>query len=195
MIQLNSAAGPVASPFEPEQQKRFDEGLANAIAKYPADRTRAALLPALHLAQDLLGWLPDAAMAYVGSRLDIPPPRVREVATFYTMYRLKPVGRHHIEVCNSVSCWAMGAEKILERCEARLGIRPGEVTPDGKYSLGEAACLAACGYAPALLVNNYRYVENVDEKALDALFEGLDRAPGQPMATRFPLPRDTGRSH
>jgi NADH-quinone oxidoreductase E subunit len=194
MIQLNSAAGPAASPFDAEQQRRFDEGLAKAVAKYPADRARAALLPALHLAQDLLGWLPDAAMAYVGSRLDVPPARVREVATFYSMYRLKPVGRHHIEVCNSVSCWAMGSEKILKRCEEKLGIRPGEVSRDGKYSLGEAACLAACGYAPALLVNNYRYVENVDEKALDALFADLDKANGQAMAP-FPVPTDAGRSH
>ncbi|GAC1344703.1 MAG: hypothetical protein NVS2B9_04610 [Myxococcales bacterium] len=194
MIQLNPAAGPVPSPFDPQQQKRFDDGLARAVAKYPADRTRAALLPALHLAQDLLGWLPDAAMAYVGFRLDVPPARVREVATFYTMYRLKPVGRHHIEVCNSVSCWAMGSEKILQRCEERLGIRPGEVSPDGRYSLGEATCLAACGSAPALLVNNYRYVEHVDEKALDALFADLDQAPGQAMAS-FPAPKDTGRSH
>lgn len=194
MIQLNPAAGPVASPFDPEQQKRFDEGLKKAVAKYPPERTRAALLPALHLAQDLLGWLPEAAMAYVGFRLDVPPARVREVATFYTMYRLKPVGAHHIEVCNSVSCWAMGSEKILQRCAEKLGIRPGQVTPDGKYSLGEAACLAACGYAPALLVNNFQYVEHVDEKKLDALFAELDGKPGKKMAD-FPAPKDTGRAH
>src|ERR1700674_3349052 len=137
MIQLKSAAGPAASPFDTQQQKRFDEGLAKAVAKYPADRTRAALLAALHLAQDLLGWLPEAAMAYVGFRLDVPPARGGEVATFYTMYRLKLVGAPHIEVCNSVSCWAMGSEKVLQRCSDKLGIRPGEVTPDGRYSLGE----------------------------------------------------------
>ena len=194
MIPLHTPAAPVPSPFDAEKQKRFDEGLQKAIAKYPPERTRAALLSALHLAQDLLGWLPDAAMAYVGFRLDVPPARVREVATFYTMYRLKPVGRHHIEVCNSVSCWAMGSEKILERCEAKLGIRPGEVSPDGKYSLGEAACLAACGYAPALLVNNYRYVEHVDEKALDALLSELEKAPGQAMAP-FPVSGDAKGSH
>jgi NADH-quinone oxidoreductase E subunit len=194
MIQLNPAAGPVASPFEPEQQKRFDEGLKKAIAKYPPERSRAALLAALHLAQDLLGWLPEAAMAYVGFRLDVPPARVREVATFYTMYRLKPVGAHHIEVCNSVSCWAMGSEKVLQRCSTRLGIRPGEITPDGRYSLGEVACLAACGYAPALLVNNFRFVEWVDEKRLDDLFAELDEAPGKTMAS-LPPPKDTGRAH
>src|ERR1700682_1703207 len=154
MIQLNPAAGPVASPFEPEQQKRFDEGLKKAIAKYPPERTRAALLAALHLAQDLLGWLPEAAMAYVGFRLDVPPARVREVATFYTMYRLRPVGRHHIGICNSVSCWAMGSEKLLARCEDMLGIPPGDTTTEGHFSLEEVACLAAGGDAAGLLLHN-----------------------------------------
>src|SRR3954453_16620208 len=113
MIPLSTKAGPAPSPFNAEQQKRFDEKLEKAIAKYPKERTRAALLAALHLVQDELGWLPEPAMVYVGHRLDVPPVRVREVASFYTMYRLRPVGRHHIGVCNSVSCWAMGAEKVL----------------------------------------------------------------------------------
>lgn len=194
MIQLNAAAGPVASPFDPEQQQRFDEGLTQALAKYPPERTRAALLPALHLAQDLLGWLPAEAMAYVGLRLDIPPARVREVATFYTMFRIKPVGAHHIEICNSVSCWAMGSEKLLRQCEAKLGLHKGEVSPDGKFSVGEVACLAACGYGPALIVNNYRFVEFVDEQKLDALLKELDAAPGNKMAN-FPAPADSGRGH
>jgi len=97
-------AGPVESPFNAEQQGRFDAGLQRAIAKYPPERGKAALLAALHLVQDELGWLPEPAMAYVAFRLDVPPARVREVATFYTMYRLRPVGRHHIGICNSVSC-------------------------------------------------------------------------------------------
>src|SRR3954453_8726116 len=125
MISLGTQAGPAESPFTPEQQQRFDAGLERAIAKYPSERRRAALLAALHLAQDELGWLPEPAMAYVGFRLDVPPVRVREVATFYTMYRLRPVGRHHIGVCNSVSCWAMGAEKVLSHCAQKLGIKAG----------------------------------------------------------------------
>src|SRR5436853_5889680 len=152
MIALSREAGPVSSPFTAEQQRRFDEQFEKAIAKYPAERSRAALLAALHLAQDELGWLPETAMAYVGNRLDVPPVRVREVATFYTMYRLRPVGRHHIGVCNSVSCWAMGSEKIIRQCTELLGIHPGETTGDGHFSLEEVACLAACGYAPAVLV-------------------------------------------
>ena len=104
MIALSRQAGPVSSPFTAEQQRRFDEQFEKAIAKYPPDRRRSALLAVLHFAQDELGWLSEPAMAYVASRLDVPPARVREVATFYTMYRLRPAGRHHIGVCNSVSC-------------------------------------------------------------------------------------------
>src|SRR5437879_12406853 len=160
MISLGTQAGTVESPFTPEQQQRFDAGLDRAIARYPSERRKAALLAALHLAQDELGWLSEPAMAHVAFRLDVPPVRVREVATFYTMYRLRPVGRHHIGVCNSVSCWAMGSEKIIRHCTERLGILPGETTRDGQFSLEEVACLAACGSAPAALLNNFGYLEN-----------------------------------
>src|ERR1700682_1135369 len=98
MIPLAARAATVPSPFNAEQQKRFDEGFQRAVAKYPPERRRAALLAALHLAQDELGWLSEPAMAYVGHLLDVPPVRVREVATFYTMYRLRPVGRHPVGV-------------------------------------------------------------------------------------------------
>jgi NADH-quinone oxidoreductase subunit E len=188
MIPLGTRAGPVESPFNPEQQQRFDTGLRQAIAKYPGDRSRAALLAALHLTQDELGWLPEPAMAYVGSRLDVPPVRVREVATFYTMYRLRPVGRHHIGVCNSVSCWAMGAENILRHCSEKLGIRAGETTADGHFSLEEVACLAACGNAPAVLVNNFTYAESVTPQAMDKLLQELRDKPGMAMA-KGPMPR------
>src|SRR5213082_3005757 len=182
MIPLASKGATAASPFTPEQQKRFDEGFQRAVAKYPQERRKAALLPVLHLVQDELGWLPEAAMAYAGHLLDIPPVRVREVATFYTMYRLHPVGRHHIGVCNSVSCWAMGSENILRHCADRLGIRPGDATKDGQFSLEEVACLASCGTAPAVLVNNFTYVENVTPDSMDALIVRLRTEPGQKMA-------------
>lgn len=189
MIPLGTkAAGPVASPFSPEQQQRFDSGFEKAVAKYPSERRKAALLPVLHLAQDELGWLPEAAMVYVGHLLDVPPVRVREVVTFYTMYRLRPVGRQHIGVCNSVSCWAMGSEKIIEQCAQKLGIRPGETSRDGHFSLEEVACLASCGTAPAVLVNNFTYVEGVTPQSMDALIDKLRTEPGQAMAPG-PLPR------
>src|SRR5437588_4102969 len=182
MISLGTQAGTVESPFTPEQQQRFDTGLDRAIARYPSERRKAALLAALHLAQDELGWLSEPAMAYVAFRLDVPPVRVREVATFYTMYRLRPVGRHHIGVCNSISCWAMGSTSVLRRCEEKLGIRPGETTRDGQFSLEEVACLAACGGAPALLVNNFTYLEKVTAESLDQLLADLGSQPGKQMA-------------
>src|SRR4051812_34275856 len=180
------AAAP--SPFTPEQQRRFDEGFEGGVGKSPPERRKSALLAVLHLAQDHLGWLSEPAMAYVGARLLIPAVRVREVATFYTMYRLKPVGRHHIGVCNSVSCWAMGSEKILRHCSEKLGIRPGETTSDGQFSLEEVACLAACGTAPAVLVNNFTYKENVTPQSMDALLGELREKPGNAMAPG-PMPR------
>src|SRR5207248_4535959 len=188
MVALSSQAGPVSSPFGPEQQRRFDEQFEKAIAKYPPDRRRSALLAALHLAQDELGWLSEPAMSYVGWRLDVPPVRVREVATFYTMYRLRPVGRHHIGVCNSISCWSMGAGDLLRQCSEILGIRPGETSGDGHFSLEEVACLAACGGAPAVLVNNYTFYENVTADSLKALIRDLREQPGKAMA-KGPLPR------
>lgn len=194
MIPLTRPAGPAPSPFSSEQQSRFDSEFEKAVAKYPSERRRSALLPVLHLAQELLGWLPEQAMAYVGLRLDIPPPRVREVATFYTMYRLKPVGRHHIEVCNSVSCWLGGSEDLLKYAEQKLGIRPGEITKDGHFSIGETTCLAGCGYPPAALVNNFRPCENLTKEKFDALVEQLKSEPGNTQA-EFPANHDTGRAH
>jgi NADH-quinone oxidoreductase subunit E len=182
MIPLGTRALAAPSPFTPEQQKRFDEGFEKAVAKFASERRRAALLAVLHLVQDELGWLPEPAMAYVGFRLDVPPVRVREVATFYTMYRLRPVGRHHIGVCNSVSCWAMGAEKILGHCAEKLGIKPGQTTPDGHFSLEEVACLASCGTAPAVLVNNFTFVEGVTNDSMTKLIDDLRNKPGQNMA-------------
>jgi NADH-quinone oxidoreductase subunit E len=182
------AAAP--SPFTPEQQRRFDEGFDWAVNKYPPERRKSALLAVLHLAQDQLGWLSETALAYVGARLEVPAVRVREVATFYTMYRLKPVGRHHIGVCNSISCWAMGSEKILHHCEERLGIKAGQTTRDGHFSLEEVACLAACGNAPAVLVNNFTYYENVTPDSMSRLIVELTDKPGQEMAPG-PEPRRT----
>ena len=98
------------------------------------------------------------------------------------MYRLRPVGRQHLGVCNSVSCWALGSEQILAHCEEKLGIRPGEISKDGQFSLEEVACLASCGTAPAMLVNNYRYFENATPEKVSALLEQLAKEPGQAMA-------------
>src|SRR5256712_3877350 len=188
MISLGTQAGTVESPFTPEQQQRFDAGLDRAIARYPSERRKAALLAALHLAQDELGWLSEPALAYVAFRLDVPPVRVREVATFYTMYRLRPVGRHHIGVCNSISCWAMGAEDVLRQCSEILGIRPGETSGDAHFSLEEVGCLAASGGAPAVPGNKFTILLYVTADSPKALIRDLREQPGKAMA-KGPLHR------
>src|SRR5260370_41696340 len=160
MTPLGTTAGTAAPPFTPEQQRRFDEGFARAVAKYPPEKRKAALLAALHLAQDELGWLPEPAMMYVGKLLDVPAVRVREVATFYTMYRLHPVGRHHIGVCNSISCWAMGSQQILRYSQDRLLTRPGPGTHDGPVSLRAGARRASTRPAPRGRRHHHTHIRN-----------------------------------
>lgn len=120
-----------------------DEMMARAkaiIAKYPEGRQRSATMPLLDLAQRQEGWVSKAAMDYIADMLDVPPMRVYEVATFYTMYKLKPTGKHHIEVCTNVACMLRGSDEIVSACSEHLGIGLGETTADGQFSLAEAEC-------------------------------------------------------
>lgn len=160
-------------PFSEEQQRRFDEELARVLARYPADRKSAALLPALRLAQQILGWLPPAALEHVAGRLGVPACRAREVATFYVMMRPEPLGRHLVEVCTTVSCSLRGAESLLEHLEQRLGIRSGQTTSDKRVTLREAECLASCGTAPCLQVDE-EHLENLTPETIDQLLAQLD---------------------
>ncbi len=140
------------------------------VAKYP--NARASLLPVLHLAQQEFAYLSVEAMEYVAERLSLPPSKVLQVATFYTMFFKRPHGQFHIEVCTSVPCCMMGAYDVMRQLQARLGVGPGEVTPDGKFSFAEAECLAACGRAPLLQVNS-EYHEFLTPEAIDALLDSL----------------------
>ena len=128
--------------------------LVNRIIKrYQEGRQKSALLPLLHIAQaENNGWLSSETMDYVASLLDIQPIEVYEVATFYSMFNLQPVGNCVIEVCQTGPCWLNGAEEILTHFEKRLGIHPGETTADGKFTLKTVECLAACGNAPVIQV-------------------------------------------
>jgi NADH-quinone oxidoreductase E subunit len=136
---------------------------------------RSAVLPALHLAQeDRGGWLPAEAIDEVAALLDVPATHVGAVASFYTLFNRRPVGRHKIYVCTNVSCSLLGAEQILEFLASRLGIRPGETTPDGLFSLFEAECLGSCGTAPMMQVDD-RYYENLTEAAVDDILDALRR--------------------
>jgi len=160
---------PTPNPFStPEQLARFDSELAKVVARYPADRKAAAMIPALRLCQDVLGWVPPEAMALCAQRLEVPPARAREVATFYIMLHTERPGRHVLDLCTNVSCSLRGAERLLAHLEKKLGVRAGHSTPDRRFTLREAECLASCGTAPAMLVDE-RFYESLTEAKLDQI--------------------------
>lgn len=162
-----------ASPFSPEQQSAFDAEAAKILPRYPEERRSAALIPLLMEAQRVLGgWLPPAALEHVGAVVGVPATRVREVATFYSLLHLEPVGQNHVQICTNLACWLMGSDKLVKVCKEKLGTRPYEPTADGKMSWCEVECLASCGTAPAARINE-EYREGMTpeelEKELDAL--------------------------
>ena len=131
------------------------------IKRYPEGRQKSALLPVLHLAQaESNGWLSSEVMDYVASLLNILPIEVYEVATFYSMYNLKPVGKCLIEVCRTSSCWLCGAEDIIDHIEKKLNIKVGETSADGMFSLKAVECLGSCGTAPMMQIGE-KYHENL----------------------------------
>ncbi|MBS1963335.1 MAG: NAD(P)H-dependent oxidoreductase subunit E [Bdellovibrionales bacterium] len=132
----------------------------------------ALLLPALHAAQDELGWLSSETMEEIGSYIGIHPAQVKEVASFYTMYNLKPVGKYHLKICTNVACCLRGAYDVVEHTEKKLGIKVGQTTPDKQFTLHEEECLGACGTAPAMMLNN-DYVENLDIRKMDEVLAKL----------------------
>jgi NADH-quinone oxidoreductase subunit E len=141
------------------------------IARYPEGKQKSAVLPLLHLAQkEFGGWLSVEAMDYVASLLNVQPIEVYEVATFYSMYNLKPVGRYVFEVCQTGPCMLRGSDEIIKYIGEKLGIRPGETTADGMFTLKTVECLGACGYAPMMqLGKNYR--EHLTKERVDAIIE------------------------
>ena len=140
------------------------------LARYP-DKG-AVILPALHLAQREFGYVSDDAIVYIAGLLGTSPSVIEGVATFYTMYNRKPVGKYHVQICRNLSCSLMGAEALIARVSGKLGIRPGETTADGKFTLSEVECLGSCGTAPVMQVND-DYHENLDEASIDAILDGL----------------------
>jgi NADH-quinone oxidoreductase subunit E len=144
-----------------------------AVAKYPPERRQSAVMAALTIAQDEKGWLSTETMDFVAQYLGMPPVAVYEVASFYTMYNLKPVGRHKITVCTNLPCALQGATQAVQRLRERLGIGFGETTADGRFTLREGECMGACGDAPVLLVNNKRMCCAMSGSRLDALIEEL----------------------
>lgn len=144
------------------------------VAKFPPDRKRSALIAALHAVQhDNGGYLTPESMDAVAEYLGLPPVQVYEVATFYSMFETKPVGRHHISVCTNISCMLCGGDEILAHVEKRLGIKAGESTPDGRFYLKrEEECLAACNNAPMMMVDHV-YYENLTPEKVDEILDRL----------------------
>ncbi|WP_298352672.1 NAD(P)H-dependent oxidoreductase subunit E [Runella sp.] len=153
------------------------ERLANAqeiIARYPEGKQKSALLPLLHLAQEQYGWVSSDVMDYVAGLLDILPIEVYEVASFYTMFHLDPVGKHVIEYCRTGPCCLMGGEDVYGHLKQKLGIDTGETTPDGKFTLKEVECLAACGWGPVFQIREKYYMNLTNEK-VDEIIEELSK--------------------
>lgn len=153
--------------------------LVNKIIKrYPEGKQKSALLPLLHLAQsEFDGWLSVETMDYVASLLNIKPIEVYEVATFYTMFNTEPVGRCLLEVCQTGSCYLRGSDDIIAHIERKLGIKVGETTADGQFTLKAVECLGSCGTAP-MLQCGADFHENLTEQKVDKLLDGL-RATGK----------------
>lgn len=159
------------------------------IARYPEGRQRSAVMPLLDLAQRQNdGWLPEGAIDTVAEILDMAPIRVMEVATFYSMYKLAPVGKHRINVCTTTPCWLRGSDDIVEACRQSLGIDVGETTQDGEFTLGEVECAGACVNAPIVEIGQ-EYYEDVDAEAMARIIETLKR--GEKPASGSQIGRQT----
>jgi NADH-quinone oxidoreductase subunit E len=163
---------------EEQQPVEFSSSLVSKcdeiVKRYPEGKHKSALLPILHEVQAELGWLSNNAMDKVAAYLDILPIEVYEVASFYSMYFLKPQGKYMLEVCRTGPCCLVGAEKLMNHIEQRLGVKEGEVTADGLFSWRGVECLAACGYAPVLQIGpEYTFYENLNEEKVDELIQDL----------------------
>ncbi|MFO0388430.1 MAG: NADH-quinone oxidoreductase subunit NuoE [Alphaproteobacteria bacterium] len=179
-----------------EQSFAFtDENLKKAqaiIARYPAGRQQSALMPLLTLAQKQnANWLSKVAMDYVADMLSMPPVRVYEVASFYTMYNLEPVGRHTIELCTTTPCWLRGSDGIVDACKSHLGIGLGQTTPDGQFTLREVECLGACVNAPMCSIDDVYYEDLSPDsmtRIIDTIARGNQPKPGPQSSRRSSEP-------
>lgn len=140
------------------------------IQRYPEGKQKSALLPVLHLAQEQFTWLSSETMDYVASLLQLEPIEVYEVATFYSMYHLEPVGKHVFEVCQTGPCMVRGCDDIIDYIGEKLNIKPGETTSDGMFTLKLVECLGACGYAPMMQMGKH-YKEFLTREKIDSIIE------------------------
>jgi len=155
-------------PFALSQDR--ERRLAELLPKYPTKM--AALLPLLHLCQEQKGYVDEEAILFAATRLDVPPAHVKGVVTFYTLYNQHPVGKHQVWICKTLPCALRGSGAILAHCEKKLGVRPGETTTDGVFTLRTAECLASCGTAPMMQVDK-DYYENLTTGRVDEILDSL----------------------
>jgi NADH-quinone oxidoreductase subunit E len=156
----------VSVAFSEEKQKEFER----LLTRYP-DR-EAVILPALHLVQQQYGDVTSEGIEYVAGLLGLSAARIEGVATFYTMYNRKPVGKYHVQVCRNIACSLLGAEHLIDHVSAKLGVKPGQTTADGKFTLAKVECLGACGTAPVMMIND-DYYENLTAAKIDSILDGL----------------------
>lgn len=150
--------------------KESQDKIAAILAKYP--NKAACLLPVLYVAQEQEGWVSNEAMTAAAAVCEVPEVRAREVATFYTMYNKKPVGKYHVQVCDNISCSLMGSNHIYEYLSKKLGVKAGETTQDARFTLSKVECLGSCGTAPMMQINDQYYEDLVPDK-VDAILGGL----------------------
>ncbi len=153
------------------------EKLQEIVARYPEGKQKSALIPVLHLAQENFGWLSADTMDTVAGLLQLESIEVYEVATFYSMFNLKPVGKYLFEVCQTGPCMISGSDNIIDYIKQRLGITVGETTPDGLFTLKTVECLGACGYAPMMQLGKY-YKEHLTREKVDQIIEQCRKEAG-----------------
>src|SRR5881275_1389430 len=151
---------------------KLDQFFIAKMQEYPTQRS--FLVPMLLYTQDELGYLSDAAVAYIAQKVDLSELEVRNVISYYSMLITKPRGEYHVQVCTNISCMLRGAEEIFEHCKERLGISHKQTTPDGRFSLEEVECIGACSWAPAMQVN-YDFHESLTPESVDHLLEEYGR--------------------
>lgn len=166
--------------FSKEDQKTVKA----ILSRYPKDHKESAVMPLLYLAQARNeGWLPQPAINHVAEVLDMPLIRVMEVASFYTMYHLSPVGRHHIQVCVTTPCWLRGSDDLVRVCEKKLGLQNHDVTPDGTFSFEKVECLGACANAPVVQINE-DYYEDLTAARLEEIVDLLAKGETPPLGSQ-----------
>jgi len=172
LTQIEPLSQPVQMPdgiatFSPEVEAEIDRHLA----KYPV--MRSAILPLMFIVQRERGHLDPPGVAYLAKRLKLRITDIWEVATFYSMIHIKPIGKYHIQVCKTLSCKLLGSDRITQLCAEKLGIKVGETTADGRFSLSEVECLGSCGTAPMFQIN-FDYHENLTPEKVDQILDSLE---------------------